>query len=63
MLVLSRKIGEQIVVPTLNLVVTVVSVEGNKVRLGVSAPDHIAVHREEIWQRIHELSDKPPPKG
>ena len=39
MLVLSRKLGEQIVMPTLDLAVTVVAIEGNRVRLGISAPD------------------------
>jgi carbon storage regulator len=63
MLVLSRKLGEQIVIPTLNLAVTVVSIEGNRVRLGISAPDEIAVYREEIWRRIPELSRTPAPKG
>jgi carbon storage regulator len=58
MLVLSRKLGERIVVPNCDLAVTVVAVEGNKVRLGISAPAEIAVYREEVWQQIcqQELS-------
>jgi carbon storage regulator len=63
MLVLSRKLGEQIVVPALDLAVTVLAVEGNKVRLGISAPDEVAVYREEIWSRIREASASPPLKG
>jgi carbon storage regulator len=49
MLVLSRKVGERIVVPNSNLVVTVLSVKGHQVRLGVSAPADVAVYREEVW--------------
>jgi carbon storage regulator len=49
MLVLSRKIGERILVPHCEMTVTVVAVEGNRVRLGISAPAEIAVYREEVW--------------
>ena len=51
MLVLSRKIGERIVVPHCELAVTVIAIEGKAVRLGISAPDDIAVYREEVWQQ------------
>jgi carbon storage regulator len=52
MLVLSRKVGERILLPSSNVVLTVVSVKGNQVRLGISAPADVAVHREEIWRQI-----------
>ena len=52
MLVLSRKLGERIVVPQCELAVTVVGIEGNKVRLGISAPTDVGVYREEVWQQI-----------
>jgi carbon storage regulator len=52
MLVLSRKVGERIVVPDYDVTITVVAVRGDQVRLGISAPVDVAVHREEIWQRI-----------
>jgi carbon storage regulator len=51
MLVLSRKLGERIVVPDCELVVTVLSVDGKTVRLGVSAPEEVDVYREEVWRR------------
>jgi carbon storage regulator len=62
MLVLSRKLGEQIVVPSLDLAVTVVAIEGNKVRLGISAPPEVAVYREEIWSRTRAPSPGPSPE-
>ena len=54
MLVLSRKVGERIVIPECNLGITVVAIEGNKVRLGLSAPPDVAVYREEVWFQIVE---------
>ncbi len=52
MLVFSRKLGERIMVPDCGLVVTVISAKGNIVRLGISAPENLDVHREEVWQRV-----------
>ena len=72
MLVLSRKVGESIVIPGSGVTVTVVAVQGNAIRLGISAPPEVAVHREEVWQRIrregrgHGLifeTARVPPKG
>jgi carbon storage regulator len=54
MLVLSRKVGERVVVPELDLAVTVVAIDGNKVRLGFSAPAEVEVYREEVWSEIEE---------
>ncbi len=47
MLVLSRKLNEKIVING-NIVVTVVKIDRNQIRLGIEAPGHIPVHREEI---------------
>jgi carbon storage regulator len=52
MLVLSRKLGERILVPSCEMSVTVVAIEGNTVRLGISAPAEVGVYREELWQRV-----------
>ena len=60
MLVLSRKPGEVIVVPQCEITVTVIAVQGNKVRLGFVAPYDIDVYREEIWQKIREQTDRLP---
>lgn len=51
MLVLSRKTGESIVVPNCDVTITVVRVDGNRVRLGIEAPASVTVHRQEVWQR------------
>ncbi len=53
MLVLSRKEGEQIVVPDCRLTVTVFDIHGERVRLGVSAPSEVRVYRGEVLHPIH----------
>jgi carbon storage regulator len=52
MLVLSRKTGEQIVVPQYQITMTVLDIAGSRVRLGIIAPAGVAVHRNEVWQRM-----------
>lgn len=51
MLVLTRKRNESIVIGD-SLVVTVVDIHGDKVRLGIDAPDDIPVHRKEVYEAI-----------
>lgn len=53
MLVLSRKVGESIMIGD-DFTVTVLSIKGNQVRIGVTAPKDICVHREEIYRRIEQ---------
>lgn len=53
MLVLNRKIGEQIVIGK-DITVTIVEIKHGRVRLGVSAPREVSIHREEIAARIEE---------
>ncbi|WP_097460315.1 carbon storage regulator CsrA [Mangrovitalea sediminis] len=57
MLILTRRVGETLMVGD-DVTVTVLGVKGNQVRIGVNAPKDVAVHREEIYQRIQrEKSD------
>ncbi len=63
MLVLSRKIGERIVVPHCELSVTVLAIEGKTVRVGISSPADVVMHREEVWHRLCQQTHSPPQKG
>lgn len=53
MLVLTRRIGETLVIGD-DVKVTVLGIKGNQVRLGIKAPKDVEVHREEIYQRIQQ---------
>jgi carbon storage regulator CsrA len=63
MLVLSRKPGERILVPHCQLAVTVLSVRGKTVRLGISAPPEVVVCREELLRHTCRTTHSNPAKG
>ena len=53
MLILHREVDERIVIND-NIIITVVKVRGDRVSLGIEAPQDVAVHREEVYQAIKQ---------
>ena len=60
MLILSRHVGETVMIGE-KVEVTVLGVKGNQVRIGIKAPEDVAVHREEIFERIQRDLDQKKP--
>ncbi|MCL4108921.1 UNVERIFIED_CONTAM: hypothetical protein GTU68_008116 [Idotea baltica] len=58
MLILTRRVGESLMIGD-DVTITVLGVKGNQVRVGVDAPRDVAVHREEIFNRIQD-GEAPP---
>ena len=51
MLILTRRVGETVMIGD-EVTITILGVKGNQVRVGINAPKNVAVHREEIYERI-----------
>ena len=51
MLVLARHVDESIMIGD-DIVITITQIDGDKVRLGISAPRDVPVHREEVWRKL-----------
>ncbi|WP_410679534.1 carbon storage regulator CsrA [Avibacterium paragallinarum] len=57
MLILTRKVGESLLIGD-EISITILSVRGNQIKVGVNAPKEVSVYREEIFQRIREAKDE-----
>jgi carbon storage regulator len=53
MLILTRRLGESVMVGD-DVSIAILAVKGNQVRVGINAPKHLSVHREEIYRRIKD---------
>jgi carbon storage regulator len=53
-LVLSRKSGEEVLIPELGISIKIVGIHGKQVRIALSAPPSVRLYRAEIWKRIRE---------
>jgi len=62
MLVLSRKQDEKIIIGD-SITLMVISIQGDKVRLGIEAPKHVSIHREEVYQAIQRERGHEPSTG
>lgn len=58
MLVLTRCVGERLIINDGEIQLNVLEVKGNQVRIGINAPKHVSVHREEIYDRINAKQEE-----
>jgi carbon storage regulator len=56
MLILTRYAGQSIIIND-NIIVNVLAIKGGQIRIGIDAPKDVPVHREEIYNRIHQADD------
>lgn len=57
MLVLTRSVGERLIIGDGDIKLSVLEVKGNQVRIGIEAPRNVAIHREEIFKRINNEAE------
>ena len=61
MLILTRRIGETVVIGD-DISVTILGVKGNQIRVGISAPKNVSVHREEVYRKLKSEAPAQKPK-
>ncbi|MGC6404598.1 MAG: carbon storage regulator CsrA [Candidatus Comchoanobacterales bacterium] len=57
MLILTRRLGESLIIGEDNVKIQVLGVRGHQVRIGIDAPKSVSVHREEVYKRIHGIPE------
>jgi len=57
MLILTRRVGEKLIIGE-DVTVTILSLKGNQIRIGIDAPREIKVHRQEVYERIRKEREK-----
>lgn len=57
MLILTRRVGEKLIIGD-DVIVTILSLKGNQIRIGIDAPREIKVHRQEVYERIQKEREK-----
>ena len=57
MLILTRRVGENVVIGD-DIVISVVEVRGDAVRIGIQAPRSVSVHREEVWLELQRSNER-----
>jgi len=64
MLILTRRVGETLVIGD-DIIITVCSARNSQARIGIQAPQHVTVHRKEVYERIQKesVSDKKQQQG
>jgi carbon storage regulator len=64
MLILTRRVGETLVIGD-DIIITVCSVRNSQARIGIQAPQHVTVHRKEVYERIQKegITDKKQSRG
>ena len=60
MLILTRRIGESLIIGNQEITITILSQKGNQIRIGIEAPKNVSVHREEIFKRIQDALKNEP---
>ena len=57
MLILTRRVGEKLIIGD-DVIVTILSLKGNQIRVGIDAPREVKVHRQEVFDRIQKEKER-----
>ncbi len=57
MLILTRRVGEKLIIGD-DIIITILSLKGNQIRVGIDAPREVKVHRQEVFDRIQKEKER-----